>query len=72
MKHFKVFPHLSIEELLSVLNSQKEIRAFKDWQIIYYVWDLFKRHNRKKKVPRGSHPKSNEGARQEYKKNLRS
>ncbi|KAA6300595.1 MAG: hypothetical protein EZS26_003255 [Candidatus Ordinivivax streblomastigis] len=37
-----------------------------------YVWDLFKRHHWKKKVPRGSHPKSNEGARQEYKKNSRS
>ncbi|KAA6317826.1 hypothetical protein EZS27_032082 [termite gut metagenome] len=35
MKHFKVFPHLNIEELLGVLHSQKEIRAFKDWQIIY-------------------------------------
>ncbi|KAA6331617.1 hypothetical protein EZS27_019798 [termite gut metagenome] len=164
MKHFKVFPHLNTEELLSVLHSQKEIRAFKDWQIIYsvavnvgktaaelsvllgvnksriyriiqsynkegkewrlskqwggrrearnlmsleqerqllkevetdalsgqilihrdikgkivlkvgrqvsddYVWDLFKRHHWKKKVPRGSHPKSNEGTRQEYKK----
>ncbi|KAA6342665.1 hypothetical protein EZS27_009602 [termite gut metagenome] len=33
-----------------------------------YVWDLFKRHNWKKKVPRGSHPKSDESARQEYKK----
>ncbi|KAA6318840.1 hypothetical protein EZS27_031199, partial [termite gut metagenome] len=37
-----------------------------------YVWDLFKRHHWKKKVPRGSHPKSNEDARQEYKKNSRS
>ncbi|KAA6351361.1 hypothetical protein EZS27_001324 [termite gut metagenome] len=167
MKHFKIFPHLNTEELLSVLNSQEEIRAFKDWQIIYcvavnvgktaaelsvllginksriyrivqsynkqgkgwrlskqwggrresrslmsleeerqllkavetealsgrilihkdikgkielqvgrqvsddYVWDLFKRHNWKKKVPRGSHPKSNEDAQVEYKKNSR-
>jgi hypothetical protein len=31
--------------------------------------DLFKRHNWKKKVPRSSHPKSDEDARQEYKKN---
>ncbi|KAA6319439.1 hypothetical protein EZS27_030670, partial [termite gut metagenome] len=37
MKHFKVFPHLNTEELLSVLNSQEEIRGFKDWQIIYCV-----------------------------------
>ncbi|KAA6327043.1 hypothetical protein EZS27_023938, partial [termite gut metagenome] len=33
MKRFKISPHLNTEELLSVLNSQKEIRAFKDWQI---------------------------------------
>ncbi|KAA6333554.1 hypothetical protein EZS27_018041 [termite gut metagenome] len=33
-----------------------------------YVWDLFKRHHWKKKVPRGSHPKSNEDAWVEYKK----
>ncbi|KAA6319560.1 hypothetical protein EZS27_030565 [termite gut metagenome] len=159
---------MKTEELLGVLHSQKEIRAFKDWQIIYcvavnvgktaadlsvllgvsksriyriiqfynkqgkdwrlskqwggrrearslmsleeeckllkevetealsgqilihkdikgkieskvgrevsddYVWDLFKRHHWKKKVPRGSHPKSEEGTRQEYKKNSRS
>ncbi|KAA6310297.1 hypothetical protein EZS27_038378 [termite gut metagenome] len=158
---------MKTEELLSVLHSQKEIRAFKDWQIIYsvtvhtgktaaelsvllgvskskiyriiqsynkpgkewrvskqwggrrearslvsleqecqllkevetevlsgqilihrdikgkieskvgrqvsddYVWDLFKRHHWKKKVPRGSHPKSNEDAQVEYKKNSR-
>ncbi|KAA6325922.1 hypothetical protein EZS27_024913 [termite gut metagenome] len=37
MKRFKVLPHLNAEELLSVLHSQKEIRAFKDWQIIYCV-----------------------------------
>ncbi|KAA6329885.1 hypothetical protein EZS27_021353 [termite gut metagenome] len=165
MKHFQVFPHMNTEELLSVLHSQKEIRAFKDWQIIYcvavsaaktaaelsvlsgvsksriyriiqsynkegktwrlskqwggrrearsllmsleqerkllkaveaealsgrilihrdikgkmelkmgrevsddYAWDLFKRHNWKKKVPRGSYPKSEEGTGVEYKK----
>ncbi|KAA6323573.1 hypothetical protein EZS27_027001 [termite gut metagenome] len=155
---------MKTEELLGVLNSQKEIRAFKDWQITYsvavnvgktaadlsvllgvsksriyrilqsynkhgkdwrvskqwggrrearslmsleqecqllkevetealsgqilihkdikgkielkmgrevsddYVWDLFKRHHWKKKIPRGSHPKSNEDAQVEYKK----
>ncbi|KAA6323715.1 hypothetical protein EZS27_026873 [termite gut metagenome] len=37
MKYFKVFPHMQTEELLGVLHSQKEIRAFKDWQIIYSV-----------------------------------
>ncbi|KAA6311962.1 hypothetical protein EZS27_037019, partial [termite gut metagenome] len=28
---------MQTEELLGVLHSQKEIRAFKDWQIIYSV-----------------------------------
>ncbi|KAA6318384.1 hypothetical protein EZS27_031599, partial [termite gut metagenome] len=37
MKYFKVFPHMKTEGLLGVLHSQKEIRAFKDWQIIYSV-----------------------------------
>jgi hypothetical protein len=37
MKYFKVFPYMKTEELLSVLNFQKEMRAFKDWQIIYCV-----------------------------------
>lgn len=34
-----------------------------------YLWDLFKRHNWKKKVPRPSHPKADKDAQQEYKKN---
>jgi transposase len=167
MKYFKVFPHMKPAELLSILHSQKDIRAFKDWQIIYcvainvgktaaelsvllgvsksriyriiqsynktgkawrvakqwggrreerslmsleeerrllkeveiealsgqilihkdikgkielkvgrevsddYVWDLFKRHNWKKKVPRGSHPKSDKDAQVEYKKKFK-
>ena len=37
MKLLKTYPHFSNEELLAVLNSQKEVRAFKDWQIIYSV-----------------------------------
>jgi hypothetical protein len=32
------------------------------------VWDLFKRHNRTKKVPRQSHPQSDKEAQEEYKK----
>ncbi|KAA6310303.1 hypothetical protein EZS27_038374 [termite gut metagenome] len=35
MKKFKIYPHMQTAELLGVLNFQKEIRAFKDWQIIY-------------------------------------
>jgi transposase len=165
MRILKTKPHLSDSELFSLLNSQKEIRAYKDWQIIYsvqinigkraeeiaqilgvskskvyyviqcynkhginwrtydnwggrreercnlsleeeksllneleadalsgniliykhvkskveakvgnkvsddYIWDLFKRHNWKKKVPRQSHPKSDKSSQEEFKKN---
>jgi transposase len=34
-----------------------------------YVWDLFKRHGWKKKVPGKSHPQSDTAAREEFKKN---
>ena len=34
-----------------------------------YIWDLFKRHNWKKKVPRQSHPSGNKKEQEEYKKN---
>lgn len=36
-----------------------------------YIWDLFKRHGWKKKSPRKSHPKKDEQAQEEYKKNLK-
>ena len=36
-----------------------------------YIWDLFKRHKWKKKVPRQSHPKADIGKQEEYKKNLK-
>ena len=36
-----------------------------------YIWDLFKRHNWSKKVPRQSHPQSDKDVQEEYKKNLR-
>jgi len=34
-----------------------------------YIWDLFKRHNWKKKMPRSEHPKKNKVAQEEFKKN---
>jgi transposase len=34
-----------------------------------YVWDLFKRHNWKKKAPRPQHPRHNQIAQEEFKKN---
>lgn len=34
-----------------------------------FIWDLFKRHNWKKKMPRQEHPKHNQGAQEEFKKN---
>ena len=33
-----------------------------------YIWDLFSRHNWKKKAPRQSHPKADKQAQEEYKK----
>lgn len=36
-----------------------------------YIWDLFKRHNWKKKMPRSEHPKRNKAAQEEFKKNSR-
>jgi len=36
-----------------------------------YIWDLFKRHNWKKKMPRSEHPKKNKEAQEEFKKNSR-
>lgn len=35
-----------------------------------YIWDLFKRHNWKKKMPRSEHPKKNKEAQVEFKKNF--
>lgn len=35
-----------------------------------YLWDLFKRHNWKKKLPRPEHPKKNQQAQEEFKKNF--
>ena len=35
-----------------------------------YIWDLFKRHGWRKKVPRKSHPKADRQAQEEYKKNF--
>ena len=34
-----------------------------------YIWDLFKRHDWKKKMPRPEHPKRNKAAQEEFKKN---
>jgi len=34
-----------------------------------YLWDLFNRHNWKKKMPRPEHPKCNKEAQEEFKKN---
>ena len=36
-----------------------------------YIWDLFKRHQWRKKVPRQSHPKVDKEVQEEYKKNFR-
>jgi len=36
-----------------------------------YIWDMFKRHGWKKKVPRPSHPKANREEQEENKKNFK-
>jgi transposase len=36
-----------------------------------YIWDLFNRHNWKKKAPRPKHPKSDKEKQEEFKKNSR-
>jgi transposase len=36
-----------------------------------YIWDMFKRHQWNKKVPRPSHPGADKEAQEEYKKNSR-
>jgi transposase len=36
-----------------------------------YAWDLFKRHEWTRKVPRQSHPQADKEAQEEYKKNSR-
>lgn len=36
-----------------------------------YIWDLFRRHNWKKKSPRPKHPKSDPQKQDEFKKNLK-
>ena len=36
-----------------------------------YIWDMFKRHGWKKKVPRQSHPKGDKEKQDDYKKNLK-
>ena len=35
-----------------------------------YIWDLFKRHNWKKKMPRPEHPKADKVAQEQFKKNF--
>ena len=37
MKKLQTVPHFSDDSLQAIMNSQTEIRAFRDWQIIYSV-----------------------------------
>ncbi len=37
MKILEIKPHLTDEELKKTMNAQKDIRSFRDWQIIYCV-----------------------------------
>jgi transposase len=37
MRTLKIEPHLSADELKKIIDSQKTVRDFKDWQILYSV-----------------------------------
>ncbi|KAA6319324.1 hypothetical protein EZS27_030764, partial [termite gut metagenome] len=37
MKQLKTVPHLSDKELFEYMSAQKDLRAFRDWQIITAV-----------------------------------
>ena len=41
MKILKTFPHLTDSSVKTMMNTQTDIRAFKDWQIIYSVQTNF-------------------------------
>lgn len=57
-------------EILTAKDIRKEVEEkVKNKVSEDYIWDLFKRHGWKKKVPRPKHPKQNIEAQEEFKKN---
>jgi transposase len=37
MKRLVIVPHFSDESLKEIMNTQSDVRSFKDWQIIYFL-----------------------------------
>lgn len=59
-------------EILTSADIREEIEKFIGKKVSDdYLWDLFSRHNWKKKAPRPKHPKSNREKQVEFKKNLK-
>ena len=57
-------------EILTAKDIKKEVeKEVKKEVSDDYIWDMFKRHGWKKKVPRPKHPKQNIQAQEEFKKN---
>jgi transposase len=57
-------------EILIYKHIKKEVEKRIEHEVSDdYIWDLFKRHNWKKKAPMVSHPKSDKETQQEFKKN---
>ena len=55
---------LTAKDVMHEIEKRLKIKVSDD-----YVWDLFKRHNWKKKSPRPQHPKHDQKAQDEFKKN---
>ena len=55
---------LTANDVIMEIEEKLKIKVSDD-----YVWDLFKRHNWKKKSPRPQHPKHDQNAQDEFKKN---
>ena len=37
MKRLVIVPHFSDDSLKEIMNTQSDVRSFKDWQIIYFL-----------------------------------
>lgn len=56
---------LTAKDIICVIEKKLKKKVSDD-----YVWDLFKRHHWNKKSPRSQHPKHNQAAQEEFKKNF--
>jgi len=57
---------ITARDVIKEIEGRLKIKVSDD-----YVWDLFKRHNWRKKSPRPQHPKHDQKAQDEFKKNCR-